>query len=218
MQNYEAAQQKSAAEPGNEADQRSYQPDFDKNFHVLKKLSVQMVISGLDGVVSTDFGAALMLLFKPTPPKIEIPAATLQSYQNLPKWTEAAKAYSRRAVICRPHTAADVDASLIRIAALGFNQMWMTVFESGKARIPGTSFPLDPACDPKTDLLAYAIAEGKKRGITICPVVNVFAWGADAPAGLRLLTLRGENSAQSAQRRFKINKPETGLATVAVPA
>ena len=88
---------------------------------------------------------------------------------------------------------------------MGFNQMWLTVFENGKARIPGTTFPLDPACDAKVDILAYAIAEGKKKGITICPIVNVFAWGKDAAPELRLLTLRGENSAQSALRRSKIS-------------
>ena len=84
--------------------------------------------------------------------------------------------------------------------------MWLTVFENGRARIPGTPFPLDPACNPKVDLLAYAIAEGKKKGVTVCPLVHAFQWGADVPAALQLRTRRGENSAQSAQRRFNINR------------
>ena len=181
------------------------EPDFEKNIHVLKRLSAQMLIFGLDGVVSTDFGAKLNGLFQPEPPPYKTPESELAHYRNLPNWKDAAKAYSRRAVICKPHTTADVDASLVRIAALGFNQMWLTVFENGKARLPGTSFPLDPACDPKTDLLTYAIAEGKKKGITVCPVICAFQWGADAPAEIQLRTLRGENSAQSARRRFAIN-------------
>ena len=124
-------------------------------------------------------------------------------FENMPKWKEAAKAVARRAVICRPHTTADIDASLVRIKAMGFNQMWLTVFENGKARIPGTTFPLDPACDAKVDLLTYAVAEGKKKGITVCPVVDVFGWGADTPKNLRSWTLRGEDSAQSASATSK---------------
>ena len=45
----------------------------------------------------------------------------------------------------------------------------------------------------------------KKQGITVCPVCDVFAWGTTAPAGTELLTLRGENSAQNALRRAKVN-------------
>ena len=183
-----------------------WSPDFEKNIHVVKNSAVQMVITGLDGVITTEFGAQLSPLFEPEPKKREIPAEELKMFANLPKWKDAAKAVARRAVICKPLTTADVDASLLRIEAMKFNQMWLVVFQDGKARIPGTPFPLDPACDTKVDLLTYAIAEGKKKGITVCPVVDVFAWGKDTPKDLRLWTLRGEDSAQSAARHFKINK------------
>ena len=187
----------------------SWRPDFEKKIHVVKDSSVQMVIDGLDGVVATDFGAELSSLFEPEPKKAEPDAEEIKKYANLPKWTDAAKAYARRAVLCKPHTTAEVEVSLKHIAAIGFNQMWLTVFENGKARIPGMPFPLDPACDPKTDLLTYAIVEGKKKGITVCPVVSVFAWGKDAPNDLRLWTLRGEDSAQNAIRRARINGLQT---------
>ena len=66
-----------------------------RNFHVLRKLAIQMVISGVDGVVATDFGLELMPLFRPEFKMPEIPAAALNEYKNLPKWTEAAKKYTR---------------------------------------------------------------------------------------------------------------------------
>ena len=201
VQSYEA-QVKANPQNYNE----NWKPDFEKNIQVIKNSAVQMVINGLDGVVATDFGSQLSPLFEMEPRKQEIPAEELKMFENMPKWTEAAKKCARRAVICKPHTTADVDASLLRIKTMGFNQMWVVVFENGKSRIPGTPFPLDPACDAKVDLLTYAITEGKKKGMTVCPVVNTFAWGTDAPKDLRLLTLRGDDSAQSAARRFKINK------------
>ena len=95
------------------------EPDFEKNIHVVKRLSAQMLISGLEGVVATDFGTELNGLFQPESPPYKTPESELAHYRNLPKWTDAAKAYARRAVICKPHTTADVDASLIRITALG---------------------------------------------------------------------------------------------------
>ena len=172
-----------------------WSPDFSKNIHVVKDFAVQFLVSGVDGVIATDFGAELSPLFEKEKKKPEIPAEQLKMFENLPRWTDAVKPYARRAVICKPHTTDEVDACLLRIKAMGFNQMWLTVFEKGKARIPGTPLPLDPACAPKTDLLTYAIAQGAKQGVTICPVVNVFAWGADAPKALRLRTVRGEDSA-----------------------
>ncbi len=200
VQSYEAAQAKYPADRA-----RRNPPDFEKNIHVLRKFAVQMVVSGLDGVVSTDFSDEILPLFRPEPAPKKTPEEELNVYRDLPKWTDAAKAYERRAIICRPLTTADVDASLTRIAALGFNQMWLTVFENGKARIPGTPFPLDPGCDAKVDLLTYAIDAGRKKGITVSPLIHAFLWGADAPPELQLRTLRGENSAQSARRRFNIN-------------
>ncbi len=207
VQSFEAAQKKQASTLPDAERAAAFQPDLDKNLHILKKLSIQMVISGVDGVVATDFGAELMPLFRPDfkLPENLVPDDILSRYKDLPKWTEIAKAYSRRAVICEALTTAEVDAALTRIAALGFNQMWLSVFENGKARIPGTPFPLDPACDPKIDLLTYAIDAGKKQSVTVCPLVYALSWGKDAPAAQQLLTLRGENSAQSAQRQFKIS-------------
>ncbi len=180
-------------------------PDFTKKIHVIKNTAVQMLINGVDGVVSTDFGADLNGMFESEKKKERSSADDLKPFENMKKWTDTAKKFSCRAVICRPRTAADVDASLLRIEKMGFNQMWLSVFENGKARIPGTPFPLDPACDPKTNLLTYAVSEGKKKGIAVCPVVDAYDWGKDAPKDLRLLTLRGEDSAQSALRRAKIN-------------
>ena len=163
-----------------------------------------MLLSGVDGPISTNFSAELGSLLKARTDDFTPSAETLKMLEEMPKWADAAKAYPLRAVICKPHTTADVDASLLRIKAMGFNQMWLTVFENGKARIPGTGFPLDPACDPKVDIFTYAIAEGKKKGITVCPVVSPYAWGTDAPKDARLLTLRGENSVQSAARHSRI--------------
>ena len=187
-----------------------WKANFDEKFTLQGTLEAQMMLPDLKGFIKTGFGAGMLPLFRPEPlllhPTEDEWKAFLSAYQNLPKWTEAAKTYDCRAVICRPHSRADVDASLVRIKAMGFNQMWMVVFENGKAAIPGTPFPLDPACDPKTDLLTYAISEGNKQGVTICPVVNVYSWGADAPKDLRLLTLRGEDSKESAMRRAKINR------------
>ena len=177
---------------------QSWSPDFEKNIHVVKNAAVQMVINGLDGVVSTEFGAQMAPLFEPETKRPGPTADDLKMFENMPKWRDAAKKYTRRAVICKPHTTAEVDASLLRIKALGFSQMWLIVFENGKARIPGTGFPLDPACDPKADILAYAITEGKKKGITIYPVVDVYAWGKK----------RAERTApvDAARRRFRAKR------------
>ena len=180
-------------------------PDFTKNVHVVKDLSVQMLISGVDGEVSTQFGNELAPLYQSSGQNRVIPPEALKMFENLPKWTDAAKPYARRALISRPNTTAETDAAIQRVANIGFNELWLVVFENGKARIPGTPLPLDPACKDQPDLLAYAIAAGAKKGIKVCPVINFYAWGPDAPANLRLLTLRGEDSAHNASRRARIN-------------
>ncbi len=184
---------------------QNWSPDFSKKVHIIKNTAVQMVINGVDGTVATDFGAELNPLFEPEEKKREPTPDDFKMFENMTKWTDAAKVLPRRAVICKSLTTADVDASLLRIEKMGFNQMWLVVFTGGKARVPGTPFPLDPGCDPKTDLLTYAIDAGKKKGIAVSPVVDVYSWGKDTPKELRLLTLRGEDSAQSAIRRFQIN-------------
>ena len=181
-----------------------YQPDFDQNVHVQRSFSAQMLING-KYAASTEYSHDLGPLFAPHSAASAIPSAWKKAMRGASAWPDPVKSLPRRAVICKPYTKAEVDASLARIAALGFNQMWLVVFEKGRARIPGTGFPLDPACDPKVDILAYAIAEGKKKGLTVCPVVDVLAWGMDAPKDACLLTLRGEDSAQSARRRFRVD-------------
>ena len=66
VQSYEADVK---ANPQNYSD--NWSPDFEKNIHVIKNAAVQMVINGLDGVVSTDFGAQIAPLFEPEPKKRE---------------------------------------------------------------------------------------------------------------------------------------------------
>ena len=200
VENYEAYVKANPQQFNND-----WRPDFSKKIHVVKNTTVQMVINGVDGPVTTEFGAELNPLFESASQKRPIAAEETKMFEKMPKWTDAVKATPRRIVICKPLTTADVDASLLRIEKRGFNQMWLVVFTNGRARIPGTPFPLDPACDPKTDLLTYATDAGRKKGITVCPVVDVYAWGSNAPKALRLRTLRGEDSAQSAVRRFQIN-------------
>ena len=116
---------------------------------------------------------------------------------------------TRRAWIAHPRSRDAVDAALRRAKQFGLNELWISVFEEGKALIPGTPFPIIPALRDAPDLLTYAIEAAKAQNIKVCPVVQMFAWGTDAPAELRDRNIRGEDSAQDDARRYRLRVFET---------
>lgn len=103
----------------------------------------------------------------------------------------------RRAVLLDLKTSDEVKAAVGAMQELGLNELWLTILQDGHARIPGTL--LSDKGD-KTDLLAEAVAAAKGTGISVYPVLDLLKWGPDAPGNLQDLTVRGENSAQSAAR------------------
>ena len=66
-------------------------------------------------------------------------------------------------------------------------------------------------------MLAYAIAEAKKENITVCPTLELFAWGHDAPKELRDRNIRGEDGDQIATRADRIRAYREDDPTTAPP-
>lgn len=119
-----------------------------------------------------------------------------------------------RAVLVNIDKAAEIKSAIVAMRTVGFNELWLTVFADGKARIPGTKLS-DP--DDKANLIVEAVAAAKGTDITIYPVLDLFKWGSDTAADLQDLTIRGENSATDAKRlpppspnaAFRLSPPPT---------
>jgi hypothetical protein len=106
-------------------------------------------------------------------------------------------AYPRRAVYAAPRTAAEVDALMNSMKALGLNALYLDVFSGGHAHIPASDLPHDAFKARQTDILTEALKRSKETGIAVLPTLDLLRWGTDAPEEVRDLTILGETSSQA---------------------
>ena len=116
-----------------------------------------------------------------------------------------------RAVLALPKSAAEVDTLVASLKTLGLNQLWLPVFAGGIAR---------------TDTLAEALPEALKvtrgTGIQVFAVLDLLTWdrsvakkaGEKAGEGLEDRTLRGETSAEAADREARLRRLESDMEIV----
>ncbi len=104
----------------------------------------------------------------------------------------------RRAVLISPKTAKEVDAEVAAMKTVGFNQLWLDVFSSGKSHLDGGS----------PDILAEAIKQTRGTGIQVFTVLSLLHWGPEAPPDTWDRTLLGETSpeADAYQTRYQAIK------------
>ena len=100
----------------------------------------------------------------------------------------------RRAVLVQPKTAQDVDAVVAAMKTVGFNQLWLDVFSTGKSHLDGSP-----------DILTEAVKQTRGTGIQVFAVLSLLHWGPNAPPAAWDRTLLGETSpeADAYQTRYQ---------------
>ena len=122
----------------------------------------------------------------------------------LPSLISALVAYPRRAYIASPRTAAEVDAVIASMKAVGLNQLWLDVFSGGKSH-------LDKPKDGTPDILTEALARTKGTNIAVLPTLELLEWGLDASPEARELNFLGETSAQTQNWQQHFSDVNLGL-------
>lgn len=128
------------------------------------------------------------------PTKTEPQAATPKPSAPVPSLKDVLAAVPRRAILAAPRTPAAVDALVAGMKTLGLNELWLDVFSGGKAHFRAGN-------DRAGDVLAEALRVTKDTGVRVLAVLDLFAWGRDAPAATADRDILGETSAQAAARR-----------------
>ena len=175
---------------------------LDENIWMETSFTLQLLVPSLDGPVDIGFPVPPNVLFKmPENVRVQRLRARFAGHSFLPRPSPSpsgppvtvAQALAviprRRAALVSAKTAVQVDADIAAMKTLGLNQLWLVVFADGQSRLAG-----------KPDVLAEALAKTKGTGIHVFPVLDLLAWGADAPQEARDLNILGETSAQATAR------------------
>lgn len=193
---------------------------LDGKIGVSASVVMEFTAPGLDGPVEVQgFGLPLGQFsqepMEPTPEE----TATAQAQTDaaivkptpIPKLIDVLRSVPRRAVLAAPRTVNDVDALIVSMKSLGFNQLWLDVFSNGVAHLPGV--PLSDAplvSDAGPDILDEAIAKGRGMGIQIFASFDLLRWGKDAPASVADVSVRGEPSPIADARERELVLAEGG--------
>ena len=115
----------------------------------------------------------------------------------------------RRAVLAAPHTPAEVVSLVAAMKKLGLNELWLSVFQNGVARVPSTPLPppdgVTGPADPNADILGAALDATKGTGIRVLPVLDLLTWGKAPPEAVRDVNILGETSVQNDTRQRENN-------------
>jgi len=103
---------------------------------------------------------------------------------------------AHRAVIVSAKSVAEAQAIVDQVKASGFNELWLMVFDKGKADVGASTLSKATALSGGKDVLDAAIEEGRKQGVDVYAGLNLLAWGSDPPKGTSDFTITGETSAQ----------------------
>lgn len=171
---------------------------------------LQLLSPSVVGPISLQIMPMIQFFYVPSAAKpAQKPASAKPATPKPPSQTlaQVLAAIPRRAVQLNLKTPAEVDSAIAAMRKIGLNALWLPVLQDGKARVPGTALS-DPA--DKTDLLAHAVAAAKGTDIAIFPVLDLLEWGPDSSGDLQDLTVRGENSAQTAARTARLAADRAG--------
>lgn len=102
-----------------------------------------------------------------------------------------------RALLLRAASPTEARAAVDQAGALGFNEVWLLVFESGVASVAGSTLSRAQALIGDQDALDAAIDEGRKQHVDIYACLDLLAWGAEPPKGTADFTILGETSKQA---------------------
>lgn len=169
---------------------------------------VQLIIASLPAPVETSLvGSGMMFFYWPGKQAFSLnyteadKAKPTVPAKPAPPLAPLLRLGVRRALIAHPRNAADIDALLPAMQKLGLNELWLGVFSSGTARIPGTSLsPSKPFDGP--DILMEALKLGQAAHIAVYADMNLLTWGTRPPAALVDLNIRGETTTEAALRKY----------------
>lgn len=182
-------------------------PTLEGAIDLQSETSLQVLLPSVDGPVTMNYnfdslfspsGATMSRMVMQASDASRPPQATwqerLKGAAALPL-APLLKRGTRRAVLAQPKSAADVDALVASLKTLGLNQLWLPVFSGGVAQ---------------TDTLAEALKATQGTGIQVFAVLDLLTWQQKAAKGAEDLTLRGETSAQAADRAARLRRLEVG--------
>lgn len=113
------------------------------------------------------------------------------------------RSFRYRAVLASPQQVSQVDALVASMRRIGLNQLWLTVFSDGTARVPlgpATQSTSGTHSTEGTDILAEALRVTNGTEIAVFAVVDPFDWEPKIASGKADLTILGETSAQAEKR------------------
>ena len=177
--------------------------------------TLQILLPSLDGPVEMSGPFGLGNLFEPSQKlmqaRMEAQAKKMQAAHPvsasrtppIPPLSELIRRLPRRAALTDARTAAGVAALVPRMKALGLNQLWLPAFFDGRLHL---------------DLVRAALKATKGTGIAVFPVLDLLAWGPNAPPDLCDLTLTGQTSAQAAAPRLRREQAQRTAGETPPPA
>jgi hypothetical protein len=165
---------------------------------------VQLLIPNVNGPVDTTIQYHISLLFWPGEAAAkETLAAALKppipaKLSPAPPIMPLLRSRPRRAVFGYPRTTQAVDALIAAMQKIGLNELWLDVFSSGTAHIPGSPLSAKTVSPEASDILAEALKQTKGTRITVYADLSLLPWGDTPPETARDLSIQGETSRELA--------------------
>ena len=198
---------------------------LDSPVGMVSRVNLQLLIPTLDGPIDMGISEPMESLFQMPPDVADRRQKAQQAlmeekYRKPPPMGAVPKALAgppvtvaqalavvpRRAVLVRAKTAAQVDADIAAMKALGLNQLWLDVFSDGHAHIPDVPQSDVAESSLKADILTEALAKTRGTGIRVFPVLDLLAWGPSPPDEAADRTILGETTAQATARWQQIKE------------
>lgn len=149
---------------------------------------VQLLIPTVEGPVDTDMYGTPSGFFSPGeaasavgPERQAAPLAPPSP--PTPPLLPLLHSRARRSVLARPKTAADVDALVAGMKAVGLNDLYLDVFSGGVSHLSATG----------TDIITEALRQTAGTGISVYADLSLLNWGTAPPQDIRDLSLSGED-------------------------
>ncbi|HLJ57791.1 MAG TPA: hypothetical protein VKT77_22330 [Chthonomonadaceae bacterium] len=179
--------------------------DFNRPIELNVTVSIQLLIPGVNGAIDTDLGQWVaesfhdMSKFRPQRNRKAHAGPAGDGPVPGPALADLSGTIGRRALLCNARNPEQLAAAVAKMKQMGLNELWLPVFTSGEAALPGLR--LTAADEERASLLKSAIDLARGAGIRVFPVVDLFAWGRATRRDLLDLTIIGETSYEDARRR-----------------
>jgi hypothetical protein len=125
---------------------------------------------------------------------------------------------AKNGIICAPKSADEAKNTVDKMASLGLNTLYLSVFNNGRSYFDNSAIP--PQSDAAAQVLPAALLEASSKGIAVYAVVDTFCWRKDGDAPRpeiwpssfdEDLNVFGESSDKGAQRRIEQHAIGTDL-------